>query len=358
MANELAYGFVSLQNVFDERLTNVNARVIDTAVAQSLAEHNRQVSALLDLVVTRTTLAQERFQIPGSGTLQPLDENGIPLPIRVSGYADLGFPIRGGGTAWGTNRVSRTMMTVGEANRYQITVQQQDADWVRRHIIARLLDKNSYVFTDPDVGALTIQPLANGDTQTYLVNGVQATDNHYIAQAAAIADATNPYPTIYTELTEHPGNTGPIVAYIASNLRTTTEALATFVPVSDPDIAAGSGSDRVIGVPDSIRAFGDEVIGKVDGVWVVVWSFLPSNYIIAFAQGAPEGALAMREYADASLQGLFEETHSPDGNRFERRFIRYAGFGARNRTAALAYFVAAGDTTYDVPTGYANPLSV
>jgi len=358
MPNELAYGFVSLQHLFDERLTNVNARVIDNAVAQSLEEHNRQVSALLSLVATRTVLAQERFQIPGSGTLQPLDENGIPLPIRVSGYADLGYPIRGGGTAWGTNRVSRVMMTVAEANRYQITVQQQDADWVRRHILARLLDKNAWTFTDPDVGALTIQPLANGDTVQYLVNGQLATDNHYIAQAAGIADATNPYPTIWTELTEHPGNSGPVVAYIASNLRTTTEALATFVPVSDPDIAVGSGSDRVVGVPDSIRAFGDEVIGKVDGVWIVVWSHLPSDYIVAFAQGAPEGALAMREYPEPALQGLFEETHSPDGNRFERRFIRYAGFGARNRTAALAYFVSAGDTTYDVPTGYANPLAV
>jgi hypothetical protein len=42
----------------------------------------------------------------------------------------------------------------------------------------------------------------------------------------------------------------------------------------------------------------------------------------------------------------------------EQRFIRYAGFGAYNRVGAMVYFVEAGDTTYDIPSGYTNPLAV
>lgn len=356
MVNQLAWGFVGLQSLFAQRVSTLNMGVINDAVGQSLAEYNRQVDALLANVVQRTQLAQERFMLPGAGTLQPLDEWGNPLPVRAGAFVDLGFPIHQAGTAWGTNRVSRELMTVAEANDYTVLVQQQDADWIRRHILGTLLDNTSWIFTDPQVGALTVQPLANNDAVTYLTNGVMATDNHYLFQAGAIADNANPYPLIWTELTEHPGNSGPIVAYIASDLRATTEALATFVPVTDPDIAVGSGTDRVAGVPAGILAFGDEVIGKVDGVWIVVWSVLPSGYIVALAQGAASSALAMREFPAPGLQGFFEEDHSPDGNLFERRFLRMAGFGARNRTAALAYQIGAG--SYSTPSGYATPMPI
>jgi hypothetical protein len=357
MANALAWGFAGIQDVFARRLAEVNADVVNTAISQSLAFHNRVLNELLSMAVGRTLLTSERFLLPGAGTLQPLDEWGNPLPVRIGGYADIAFPIVHAGTAWGTNRVSRELMTVAEANEYQVMVQQQDTDWLTRHILAAMLDDTSYTFADPQTGDVTVYPLANGDTQTYMGGGgTMATDDHYLAQAAAIADAANPYPTIYTELTEHPGNLPPVVAYIPSALRATTEALATFVPVADTDITPGSGSDRLGAVPASIRAFGDEVLGKVDGVWIVLWAALPAEHIVAFAIGAGSPALAMREYPSPALQGLFEEDHSPDGNRFERRFIRMAGFGARNRTAALVYQV--GNATYEIPTGYNTPLPV
>jgi hypothetical protein len=64
---------------------------------------------------------------------------------------------------------------------------------------------------------------------------------------------------------------------------------------------------------------------------------LPDNYLLNVVDGRPP--LAMREYPDAALQGFFPEIHSPDGARIERRFLRYCGFGVRNRVAASVTYV-------------------
>lgn len=355
MANGLAWGFVDLRHLWADRVTTLGDRALYDAVNESAAEHTRALNALLSGMADRTTDRTRKIYLAGSGTLQPLDEHGNPLPMRPEGSYDVGFPIQGGGTAWGDNRVTRALMTVEEANRFTVDALTKDRDWIQRHTLAALLDKTSWTHPDPQ-GDITIQPLANGDAVTYnRVGGATATDNHYIAQAAAIADATNPFPTIYSDLAEHPGNNGPYVAYIPSNVVDDVEALTAFVPVTDPDIMAGNASDVLTGSMD--RGVGDEVLGKVSKVWIVEWKALPDNYIVAHARGAGS-PLAMREYPATELQGLFPEMHSVDGNHMVNRMIRYAGFGVQHRVSALAYFVEAGDTTYDVPTGYDAPLAI
>lgn len=358
MANTVAYGFIDLKHLFADRVSGLsNPQVIDTAVAESMQAYNTRVNQMDAILVRRTTETKRKFLLPGSGTLQPLDDNGIPLTTRVAGSYDVAWPIQGAGDAFGTNRVSRELMTVEEVNRHVLTIQQRDADWRMRHILASLFDNTTWTFDDPQEGNLTIQPLANGDTITYLSrNGTAATANHYVGQAAAIADATNPFPTAYTALSKYAGNEGPFVSYIASDLRSSVEGLADFIDVGDPDVTTGSASDTINGVPSEVLAFGDEVLGKVGRMWIVEWQRLPDDYIVSLALGASEPALAMREYPVASLQGLFEEDHSPDGNRRERRWIRYAGYGAWNRTAAHVTYI--GNATYAVPTGYSTPLAI
>ena len=354
--NTLAYGFVGLENLMAQRVDDTNIEVVTEAIAQSVDEHNRQVQAVLAELVASTEAYSARFRQAGAGTLQPLDEYGNPMPVREGGFYDIAWPLQGGGTAWGDNRVSRALMTVEEANEFTLNSLNRDADWMKRHILAALLDDTSWSYTDVDKGALTIQPLANGDTVSYIrKNGDSAVDDHYLAQAAAIADATSPFSAIYTELTEHPVNANAIiVAYCATDQLATIKGLAAFDPVQDPDVALGSGSNQLTGSID--RGFGDELVGKVDKVWIVEWSSLPDGYILAVARGSAQEALRMREYPAAELQGLFQEDNSPDGNRMERRFIRYAGFGAYNRVGAVVQQI--GNATYQIPTGYETPLAV
>jgi hypothetical protein len=360
MANTVTYGFVGLEHLWGERVTTVGERVIYDAIRESAAEHTRQMNALLAGFVERTTDHKLRYALPGTGTLQPLDEYGNPRPVRPSGHYDVAFPIQGGGDAWGNNRITRALMTVEEANRHTLDAMARDADWVRRHLLAAMFDNVAWTYDDPAYGNLTIEPVANGDTVTYTRRGGSAsTDTHFLAQAAAIDDTTDPYDDIYDELMEHPSNSGPIVVYIATSLKATTEALTAFVPIADPDIQYGTGVDQIAGAPgsydDSIRGVGDAVLGKAHGCWIVEWSSLPSGYMIAHARGGGP-VLAMREYPATSLQGFFPEEFSSDGNLKEMRMLRYAGFGTLNRVAALCYYVGGG--AWAIPSGYGAPLAV
>lgn len=353
--NTIAYGFLNLESLFAEKIEDVEVPVIMDAVYESASEHSRNVNAMLASFVFSTTGYKERFYLPGVGTLQPLDEHGNPLPIAEAGYYDVAYPIQGGGTAWGTNRVSRAMATVSDVNRQVVEAFKKDADWLRRHMLAGLFDNTTWTYDDVEHGDLTIQPLANGDAVTYVkIGGTSAVDTHQLAQAAAIDDANNPFGTIYDELMEHPSNQGgAVVVYVPSNLTDSIEALTAFVAKQDPDIVAGVNNDTLGGVID--RGLGDEVLGKVSKCWIVEWRALPDNYMVAHAQGAGP-ILGMREYPSASLQGLFVENNSPDGNLQETRFIRYSGFGARNRVGAVVYRV--GNGAYAIPSGYTNPLAV
>lgn len=356
-----AYGFVDLQHLFNTRINEVGVERIYTAVQESAAEHNRVINGLLETFVERTTKVQEQFELPGDGTLQPLDENGVPLPVKPSGSYQVAYPIQGGGTAWGGNRVARALMNVREANRHTVDSQTRDADWLRRHIIAALLTNTSWTFEDKagrdgskGLGSITIQPLANGDAVTYVRTGGQnSTDNHYGAQAAAIDDANNPFPAIRKDLTEHPSNSGPVVVYVASNLTDSIEGLAGFVPISDPDVQEGANSDRL--VSSLARGFGDEVLGKTNKCWIIEWGALPDGYMIAHASGAGP-VLGMREYDAEELQGFFTENYSTDGAHTQTSMIRYAGFGVQNRVAAYVYQV--GNATYQIPAAFSAPLDV
>lgn len=362
----MAYGFLSLQHLYNTRVNEVGIQRVWQAIQETLDEHNRVVNALMDTFVERTTVAQEQIELPGSGTLQPIGEDGNPLPVAPSGSYQVAYPIQGGATAWGDNRVSRQLMTVQEAARNTQDALLKDRDWTFRHIMAALFDNATWTYTDKTgaggtkgLGSITIQPLANGDSVTYLRRGgSHAVDTHHLAQASAIDNSNNPFPTIRTELIEHPSNGGPFVAYIPTNLVSTVTALTEFVEADDPDIRYGADSDTLPVIQQRVLGFGDEVLGKTksSNMWIVEASRLPDSYMLATALGNTMRVLKMREYPTAALQGFFMENFTPDGNHAETRMIRYAGFGVSNRVGAVVMRI--GNGSYAIPTGYDAPLAV
>lgn len=358
MANQLLYGFVQLKDLATRRVTEVGVQVVNTAIDQAVAEYNRQIAALLDLFSNRTTEFKEMFNTPVAARLQPLDEHGRARPIKPFGQYGVAYPLQDGGTAWGATYKAREKMTVQEANDITATLTGADARWLRDHILAALFTNVTWTFNDPIHAALTIQGLANSDTVQYLVQSgadAGATDTHYLAQAAAIADATNPFPTIYTELAEHPENSGEVVAFIPTNLKATTLALATFVPVRDPNVQEGSGVSVLsgsIGIP--LPSGPTSLLGyDASGVWIVEWKSLPDNYIVGITTGG-ERPLKMREEDVASLQGFKKVAERNDHPFYESQWLRSAGFGGFNRVGALVYRI--GNAAYAIPANYTSPM--
>lgn len=363
--NTVPYGFIGLQHLYDTRVQQAGAQLILDAVNQSAAEYSRISDSLLSMFASRTTVAQEEFALPGSGTLQPLDEWGNPVPTKVSGSYTVAYPIQGAGDAFGDNRISRNLITVGEVARLTTEIMRKDKDWLMRHMLGAIFDNTTWTYADKvgqngakGLGNLTIQPLANGDSVVYNRIGgtVAATDDHYLAQSAGIDDTHNPFSSIKTELTEHPGNTGELVAYVASDLVDSIAALTEFVEVGTSGIQLGANSDTLTMNPQSMVGFGREVIGKTkSGVWIVDTPVIPSSYMVTICTGT-DAPFRMREYDSPALQGLFTETFSEDGNKFITRMLRYAGFGCRNRVGAHVTYIGSG--SYAIPTGYSTPLPV
>lgn len=364
MANITGYGFVQIEDLFSQRAVEVGIDRTTEAIVETAAEYTRITNAIMTWA-SRTTVAKELYALPGGGTLQPLDEYGNPLPVQPSGEYEVGFPIRGGGTAFGDNRVTRALMTVGEYNRLTVDALGRDSDWMRRHALAALLGNTSWTYKDKvgangqkGIGDVSVKPLANGDTITYQKRGKtgRETDDHYVAQAANISNAANPFPAHRANLVEHVSNgNGPLVAYVASDLVDDITGLSEFVDVNDPDVIYGSGSDTLNTSsafdPAALIGPGSEIIGKLktSHFWIVEMPTMPSGYSIQIATGA-DAPLRMREYPAASLQGFFPEFFSEDGNTQESRFIRYAGFGVANRVAATVGQI--GNASYQIPTGY------
>jgi hypothetical protein len=358
MANQVLYGFHNLQDLFNRRVTEVGVATVNQAVQLSLAEHNRQINALTGLFAFQTTDFKTRFISASSARLQPLDEKGRSRPIKTAGYYDVAFPLQMGGSAWGVDFVTSQKMRVDEVNTTLYTLQMADARWMRDHILAALFTNASWSFSDKLKGTLTVQGLANNDSVVYnIISGADAgaTDNHYYAQANAIADgADNPFPTIYDELTEHSENSGEVVVLVPSNQTASIEALANFKEKSDPNIREGANTALLVG---NLQAqVPGKVIGYVDKCWIVEWKSLPDNYLIAVTTGG-EPPLAMRQDEESSLQGFIQVGDDTRHNFpfYEYQYIRRAGFGGWNRVGALVYRI--GNASYAIPTNYTSPMA-
>ena len=352
----ILYGFTNLKDVFSQRVDDVGVAVVNDAIDATIAEHNRQLAALTGLFATPTTEYKIRYRTPVAARLQPLDENGRARPIKLAGYYDVAFPLQDAGTAWGQTYKASKKLTVQEANDILNTLLTADKRWMRDHILSALFTNASWTFSDDQHGDLTVKGLANSDTDTYLVQtgaDAGATDTHYLAQANAIDNSNDPFPTIYDELTEHPENTGEVVVLIPSNVKTTVQNLSAFYPQTDPNLNAGMASTTLrgsLGVP-----LPGVLLGYHEArVWIAEWKSLPSGYMIATMTGGPR-PLLMREEMEASLRGFNRVAERNDHPFYESQYLRIAGFGANNRVGALVQRI--GNGSYAIPTNYPSPLA-
>lgn len=357
-ANEVAYGFSQSRHLFKERVTTIGVNAVNNLILASNEEHDRQLRELLDALVTTderiNTSPSVRYYLPSGGTHQPVDEMGVADPTRETGYYQVGYPIFRGESAFGVSFEAVQKATLEEINREVLAVQRKDARWMIDRILFALFYNQAWTFEDDEYDTLTVQPLANGDSVKYPIAGKKdlETDNHYQAQADAIADAHDPFPAIYDELDEHPSSSGMYVSFVPSNLVSAIEGLGNFNPRYQSRFTRrGADVTEVMESADAMVSFGDKVLGEHDaGVLVVRWRSMPSNYILTVDVGT-DSVLRMREDSAETLRGLINiNAVENSGNTLLRRFRRKAGFGAANRVGAVVTRI--GDGSYAPPTGY------
>ena len=359
-----AFGFVGLEYLFKRRISDMDRgiMVVRDAIAKTVAFHNQQADTFTARFASPVDVAQELFEMPGGGRFQPLDEHGVPLPSISLAQFPVAYPIRGGGDAMGNDRIARAHMTVEDANNAAQDARIEDKNFLIDHMLAAMLTSTSYQYLDKKrlgyrgVGEITVQPLANGDGTTYLSQRGRGTkvDNHYFAVEGRLSAANNPFRQFRIALTEHTANPdSPVDVYVAENLVAEIEALPGFREPRDVNVTYGSGISTVAKADVGI---GDEYIGYIEGCNIISAARLPDDYMLGHLRGSMP--LGQRQYPSSTVQGLFVEEHSPDGAHMETRWLRYTGFGCRNRAAAFAAQVGlAVGGVYTTPEEYAAPLT-
>lgn len=336
------------------------------ATQETFDSHNGEVNTFVGLFCDRVTLPQLSVRTGGSNRNQPLDENGRPKPVKAAGRYIVGLPLWKSGSAYGANFWTDAQKTVRQRADDIALMLRGDVTWVRDEILAPFFYAGAgFPYVDAARGeSFTVYGLANGDATVFDKSSGSGTDSHLSAQLAGLGTgADDPFPAIDTELTEHPLNTGRLVAFINPVDAPAVRLLNGFSPADRNIIqvvpAVGSATVDPLEAPalNLPLSASMKYIGIKDSTYVVTWQNMPANYMLTVAVDAEEKALAMREYPQPALQGFINIGEPMSQFPYQQNnFVRAAGFGARNRTAAHVHYFGV-SATYAAPTNFPFPLA-
>lgn len=357
------YGVLTLADADDYTLVNtVGQGVIYTDLVKYLMQREADMQAALAVFVESTTEKYtDNYKLPGGGFLQRRGGQAQSAAVKAGGSWDTGYPLEDFGAQIAWTDVVMGYLTVQEFNRHVQTVEEQDRNTVRFEMLKAIFNDgggSARVFTDPLHGSVNVQPLANGDAVVYppvIGATTEATENVYLESgyaASGISDTNDPYATIVAKIISHFGREqggSNIVSFINSAQEAKTKALTNFAEVEDKFIRISALAD----VPVNLPRVPGTIIGRVSGTWVVVWDWIPANYILTINMEV-EAPLKMR--VDPASTGLprglvlvaqdaiypFEMAH------WRHRF----GFGVGNRLNGVVMELGTGGT-YSIPAAYA-----
>lgn len=357
------FGVLTMADVDDYTLiNNVGQGVVYQDLLKYLLQREADMQAALAVFVEgQTELYTENYKLPGGGMLQRRGGQAQSAAVKAGGSWDTAYPLEDFGAQIAWTDVVMGYMTVNEFNRHVQTVEEQDRNTLRFEMLRALMNDGggSYrTFTDPLWGSLHIQPLANGDATVYspvVGSSTEATENLYLESgyaASAISDTNNPFVTMVAKFVAHFGrdNGGNNVAiFINTAQEAKTRALTDFVAVEDRFIRTSSLAD----VPQNLPSVPGTVIGRVSGAWIVVWDWIPANYMVGIQLGV-EPPLKMRvDPASTGIQRGLSLVATDQIYPFTMAHWRHRfGFGVGNRLNGLVMELGTGGT-YTIPTAYA-----
>jgi hypothetical protein len=355
--NTVLYGFRNLGDIYNNTVTNELIPVVTDAIEESRVAHNDEIQAVQSLLVEPTTKFQERFKVASGARLQPLDENGRARVVKPSGYFDVAYPIKKAGIAEGNTFEAGVLQTVADVQATAAEMFIADNNWMMDQVLAAMYNNADWTYVDEKNGSLTIKPIANNDTQVYATNTAADTgtiQNNLLGTTDAIADATNPLVTAARQLRKFPGDRRRAISLVPSNLIDDVMNLAGFLDSPDPEVRVGANTDVAAGgpgvpFPGVLRGY-----DKTSRTWIVEWERLQDDRIFVLPIGGAR-PIARREYDNPRLQGFVLIGERNDVPYYERQYGRWAGFGARDRSALVG--IQVGSASWTIPTGF-NPASM
>lgn len=344
-------------------VNNMNQELLYQGAQQyiQMANEAAMMAASAFVDPTPTTNFKERYQLGLTGRMQRASEQTSGKPVARSGSWDVAYPLWNFHEALAISDVDMAYMTPNELQLHVDGIITRANNAKRHEILYRLFNNTQDTFTDPRHGALTIEPIANGDSVVYPpVEGsdTEATEDHFLESnyaTGSISDTNNPFETLVNDLVHHGVDTTddvPIVAFIHPDEQTSTEALTNFVPYIPPQIAPGNDTDQVL---RPSRPIPGKIIGYIRGLcWVSVWRWVPSGWIAAVNLAAPQPFKMRVDPAETGLGsgGLVMLPEERNGVlTFDSWRLRF-GIGAANRLGAAVMELGTGGT-YSIPTAYA-----
>lgn len=354
-------GLIGILGLSDSERTMINRvgqTIMYDAVQQYLDAHNADMQRQIrSFVQGQTTAYQLNYRLPGGGRLDRRGGQAQSAAGKATGTWTVAFPLEDFGRQLAYTDVDVAYMTVQDLQYHIDNVRIQDMNTRRYEMLRAIFNNTARGFQDEVNGTLTIQPLANGDSVVYppvVGSESEATDSHYIVSgytAANISDTNNPFATIREELEEHfgtPGGYGNVCAFVNTAQVSKIELMTDFDPVLDSAIRPGANT----AVPEGLPDVPGRVIGRVSGVWVVEWRWIPANYIYAQDLDMPAPLMERIDLTETGLAPGLQLVAENDRFPFISAHYRDRfGFGIGNRlNGVMMQFKNSG--TYDVPAGY------
>lgn len=359
----LVYGLHDLETQKEMRVEQIGITEMSDRLMDWNDEVNRVFNAIMGTFARRdarwNTTPITRIHAPSASKAQFVDEYGVAKPRIEKGYFEQGLPLFRYEDAVGFSYEAMQRVTVEQYSRELARIDRSDmAAAMHLFWFAIFYDTAwTHASTEDNIPDVPVKPAANGDTETYIVRGAASpqTADHYIAQAGAISDAADPFPTIKETLTGYAGTSSNdrIVTFVgdATNV-SNIKALSGFHRVDrTQNTTWGSTVSLVDPSADTFLGMGDEVLGEhEEGVVVVRKRDLPSGYLVSFNLDT-DPPIGIREDPTPSLQGLFNiDAVENSGNTLLRRFRRKIGFAPVSRTGFMV--TRTGNGTYAAPSPY------
>lgn len=323
------------------------------AILNTMRAHNNIMRELFSDFVEVTTFEAERYGGQASVTWQPMDQLGVPTPVKVTAGATIGYPLVNNAVALQWSEMWAKKRTIRELAAQMNSIMDGDYNQLIRDIRQAIFYSANYDFVDYLVRGITlnIKRLQNADGAPIPTgpNGETfdgTTHTHYLARAGG-AVAASDYDALVNTVREHIA-TGNIEVVINQADETSVRALTGFIPYPDARLTLATTTINAEQVKLDPINFNNRKIGifSSNGAEVTVKPW-----------GVPSYPIAWNTMGDKPIRWRYDEDYGQDMQVVYRddRMVplnsvgwrRIYGLGVYNRiNCAILY---TGGTTYVDP---------